>query len=243
MPTRDEYPTWDVDPEFPKDVFTFVRVHYDASGPFGWWDRWDNDFPDSEMNFSYRLQELTSFKVSQDWKVLRLTDEELFDYPFIYMAGVQTIELVPREAASLRKYLLNGGFLMMDDFWSPSGWRHVSNEMQQVFPDRQPRELTLDHPIFHIVYDLKALPQVVDIQTWSEGYNFEYRHNHSGNDESPHFWAYFDDNGRIMCLMCHNNDVGDGWEREGEQNDYFRDFSEKQSYPMGINIVTYAMTH
>ena len=46
-----------------------------------------------------------------------------------------------------------------------------------------------------------------------------------------------------MAIICHNTDLGDGWEREGENVDYFKQFSEKKSYPMGINIVTYAMTH
>ena len=45
-----------------------------------------------------------------------------------------------------------------------------------------------------------------------------------------------------MAIICHNTDLGDGWEREGENEEYFHEFSEKKSYPMGINIVTYAMT-
>ncbi|MHC4227640.1 MAG: DUF4159 domain-containing protein, partial [Planctomycetota bacterium] len=54
---------------------------------------------------------------------------------------------------------------------------------------------------------------------------------------------YFDDRGRMMALLCHNNDLGDGWEREGEDKEYFHQFSEKKSYPMGINVVIYAMSH
>jgi len=218
-----------------------VRVQYDADGPFGWWDRWDNDYPDGDWNFSFRLQQLTSLEVAPDGKVLRLTDPELFNYPFIYMAGVQWMRLTPAEQAALRRYLLNGGFVMMDDFWSPEAWANVLGEMRGVLPDQEPVELSLDHEIFHIVYDLKELPQVVDIRTWRDGYTFEYRHGRSDGDESPHFWAYFDDRGRMVALLCHNNDIGDGWEREGEDKEYFHQFSERQSYPMGVNIVIYAM--
>ncbi len=224
-------------------MFTFVRVQYDSFGPFGWWDRWDNDYPDGDWNFSHRLQELTTLKVAPDAGVVQLTDAELFDHPFIYMAGVQNIVLSDRETAALRRYLLNGGFLMMDDFWSPGGWAIVSAAMRGVFPDRDPVELPLEHEMFHNVYDLSALPQVVDIQTWSDGDDFEYTHGHFGRDTSPHFWAYFDDGGHMLALLCHNNDLGDGWEREGENREYFRQFSERWSYPMGINILTYAMTH
>jgi len=47
----------------------------------------------------------------------------------------------------------------------------------------------------------------------------------------------------MMVLLCHNNDLVDGWEREGEDEEFFLRFSVRQSYPMGINIITYAMTH
>jgi hypothetical protein len=243
IPSRGEFPTWEIQPEFKADVFTFVRVQYDADGPFGWWDRWDNDYPDGDWNFSFRLQQLTSLRVAPDGKVLRLTDPELCNYPFIYMAGVHWMKLSLAEQAALRRYLLNGGFVMMDDFWSPEAWANVLSEMQGVLPDQEPRELSLDHDIFHMVYDLKELPQVVDIRTWREGYGFEHWHGQSDGDESPHFWAYFDDRGRMMALLCHNNDLGDGWEREGENEEYFHQFSEKKSYPMGINVVIYAMSH
>ena len=53
----------------------------------------------------------------------------------------------------------------------------------------------------------------------------------------------FDDKGRMMVIICHNTDLGDGWEREGENYYYFREFSEKKAFPLGINIIFYAMTH
>ena len=243
QPLRSDFQTWKNDPEFEDDVFTFVRIEYDSYGSFGWWERWDNDYPDADWNFSYRLQQLTSLTTAPDSKILRLTDPELFDYPFIYMSGVQRMVLSSREREAMRKYLLNGGFVMMSDFWNPIGWANVLTQMRGVFPDREPVELKLDHPIFHFVFDLKELPQITDIQTWRQGESFEYNHGSSGGDEAPHFWSYFDDNGRMVALLCHNNDLGDGWEREGEDKEYFHECSEKYSYPMGINIITYVMTH
>ena len=242
-PSRSEFPVWDIEAGFEQDVFTFVRIQYDSFGSFGWWSRWDNDFPDGDWNFSYRLQEMTSLEVAMESKVMRFSDPELVNHPFCYMAGVGKIILDEEERIGMRNYLLNGGFVMMDDFWSPESIDNVMLEMRGVFPEIKPIELTIDHPIFHNVYDLKKLPQVVDIRTWREGYLYEHRHGNSGGDEAPHFWAYFDDHGRMMALLCHNNDLGDGWEREGENHDYFLRFSEKMSYPMGINIITYALTH
>ena len=44
-----------------------------------------------------------------------------------------------------------------------------------------------------------------------------------------------DDQGRIMVFICFNTDLGDGWEREGEDEWYFHEFSEKKAYPMGTS--------
>lgn len=239
---RTQYPQWDVAQDFRDDVFTFARIQYGNSGntPDA---RWNNDFPDADLNLSYRLQQLTSLQVDPDGAIVRLDDPKLFDYPFIFMIGVTGVDFSPREAAALREYLLSGGFLMVDDFWTPREWRHIQAEMKKVFPDLQPRELTIDHPIFHIVYELKGIPRVPSIRAWEQGYTFEYWHGDPEGDEDPHFMAYHDAQGRIMAIFCYNNDICDGWEREGENREYFELFSEKCSYPLGINIITYALTH
>lgn len=241
--SRSDYPQWQIPEPFENDVFTFVRIRYDSHGFQMPGRQWDNDFPDCDWNFSARLQQLTSMKVDPNGKVLRLTDPELFDHPFIFFSNVNRMNLSDEEVVALRKYLLNGGFMMADDFWAPQGWEHIYNVMKEVFPDREPRELSSDHEIFHIVYELKGVPQVPSIRAWQRGQAFEYWHGDPQGDEGPHFWGFFDDSDRLMALLCHNNDIADGWEREGEHPEYFKDYSVRVSYPLGINIITYAMTH
>ncbi len=241
LPDRSEFPVWEIEPRFKDDVFTFARIEY-TSYAGGRGNRWRNDFPDSDWNFSYRLQQLTSLKADPNGIVVKLTDPAIFDYPFLFMNGVGSLDLRQDEADALRRHLLHGGFLMVDDFWGEDEWDHMLDQMRMVFPDRSPKDLPLSHEIFHIVYDMKSKPQVPDIRTWRSGSNFEYNHGRPG-DMLPHFQAYFDDDGHIVALLCHNNDLGDGWEREGENADYFATFAVPFSYPMGINIITYAMTH
>ena len=45
-----------------------------------------------------------------------------------------------------------------------------------------------------------------------------------------------------MVVMTHNTDIADGWEERGNE-EYYREFSVKKSYPLGINIVSYALRH
>ncbi len=239
---RTQYPQWQNDPNFQRDVFTFARLQYDGSGntPDA---RWNNDFPDADLNLSYRLQQLTSLHVNPDGAVVRLDDPKLFEYPFLFMIGVTGLNLSDMEARTLREYLLSGGFLMVDDFWTPAEWRYIRDEMKKVFPESEAKELPPEHPIFHLIYDLKGVPRVPSIRAWQQGHTFEYWHGDTEGDEAPHFMAYFDGQGRMVALLCHNNDICDGWEREGENHEYFKLFSEKWSYPLGINIIVYALTH
>jgi hypothetical protein len=230
---------WEVDPAFKDDVFTFVRIEYDSFGRAG---SWLTDFPDADLNLSYRLQQLTSLKVDPNGRIMRLTDPDLFRFPFIYIIEPGHIALSPDETVALRRYLLNGGFLMVDDFWGEEEWRALHYAMKQVFPEREPVELPLEHPIFHCVYDLKEKPQIpaigVAMDGRSRGITWE-----RDDARTPHYRGISDDKGRLMVMICHNTDLGDGWEREGEDPWYFTEFSEKKAYPLGINIIFYAMTH
>jgi hypothetical protein len=180
--------------------------------------------------------------VNPQAQVLSLTDPNLFRYPFIYIVEPGALLFSEAEVEALRRYLRNGGFLMVDDFWGEEEWYNFETEIRRVFPDRAPVELPLDHAIFHCVYDLKKKPQIPSI-----GHAFGGRHAgitwERHDAKTPHYKAIFDDDGRMMVIICHNTDLGDGWEREGEDPWYFREFSEKYAYPLGINIVTYAMTH
>ncbi len=246
-------PNWKVDERFKHDVFTFVRVEYDSGGGYGggpwdgrrryrgWGGGWMTDWPDSDLNFSFRLQQLTSLKVDPEPISLRLTDPKLFDYPFLYLIEPGALCFSEEEVAALRRYLLNGGFLMVDDFWGDFQWENFYRQIKRVFPEREPEELDISHEIFRCVYQLKEKPQVPSIHTWQ--YSGESWEDHGPGSQTVHYKAIFDDNKRMMVIICHNTDLGDGWEREGENEDYFHEFAEKKSYPMGINIVTYAMTH
>ncbi len=238
-------PVWEIDEQFKHDVFTFVRVKYsDGYGGRsygGHRGKWRTDHPDSDLNFSLRLQQLTAMKVNPDPIFLELTDPALFDYPFLYMIEPGNMVLSEDEVAGLRRYCLNGGFMMVDDFWGDDEWYNFYSQIKRVFPEREPKDVPLEHEIFHCVYDLQDRPQVPSIHAFYSGYRYEGRY---GSDtSSANYRAIYDDDGRMMVFICHNTDLGDGWEREGENHEYFEQYAVKKSYPLGINIVTYAMTH
>lgn len=258
-----ETPTWTNTPGFERDVFTFVRAIYrrgSYDSGISWTASrmgWITDFPDSDLNLSFRLQQVTSLRTDPDGRVLRLTDPALFDYPWIYMVEPGGLSLRPEEAASLQKYLRNGGVLWADDFWGAKQWDNLARQMKLVLPECQFIDLNMTNPIFHCVFDLKVPlnklqtpnigqgmqsldPNSPEFGVTWEGYHDDYEPN-GGTD--MHVRAIYDDKGRIMVLATHNCDNGDGWEREGADDGFFHEFSEKRAYPLAVNIVFYLMTH
>ncbi len=236
-----ETPMWTNAPGFEKDVFTFVRIKR-ANGGLGGRGDWTTDTPDADLNFSYRLQQLTSIKVNPNGLFLHLTDPELADYPFIYMVEPGSLYLDDTEIVALRKYLLNGGFLWLDDFWGENEWANVEIIFKQVFPDRAFVELPLDHSLYHCVFEIKSKGQVPNVYlgTQSEytGVTWE-----RPDAKEVHHREIRDDKGRMMVFATHNTDNGDGWEWEGNNHYYFEHFSEKISYPLAVNVIFYVMTH
>jgi len=236
-------PTWTNSSGFERDVWTFARLRY-TSGYYGYRRRggWATDLPDSDLNLSYRVQQMTSIKVDPDGRIVELNDPDLTDFPWLYMVEPGALHFSDLDVLVLRKYLLNGGFLMLDDFWGESAWRTVEQEFNRVFPDRQFIELPLDHPLYHCVFEIKAKGQVPNVRlghySQYDGVTWE-----RGDARVVHHRVILDDQGRLMVFAAHNTDNGDGWEREGESDYYFHNFSEKIAYPLGINIIFYVMTH
>lgn len=242
---RSGVPDWELENQFASEVFTFVRIQYNSARGYS---SWRVDYPAADLNFSYRLEELTSMKVHPDGKTMRLDDVELNDYPFIFMIDARSLWLSEFDAKTLNNYLTSGGFLMMDDLWGVRMLDHISSELKKVFPDKELEELPLDHEIFNCVFKLNEKPQVPSEDAAHDGapYGITWETNIGEPDENlntPHYKAILDDEGRIMVLVCHNTDLSDGWEEEGISEWFFTNFSEKFSYPMGINIIFYCMTH
>lgn len=252
------FSNWTNSPGFEQNVFTFARVIFQSDstgrprrgfGPqLGWWV----DYPDADLNFSWRLQQLTSIRTDPDCRVLKLTDPSLFDYPLLYMEHAGYMRLNDDEIAALQKYFRCGGALFVNDFWSAAEWDGFASQISRVLPNRTWTQLDMDHPVFHCVFDLPGPMhrlRVPTMQFWDEAFepNDPESKPHrifrgEGSDEMT-VRVLRDDAGRIMVLAIHNSDVSDGWEREAENDLYFSRFSEKIAYPLGVNIIFYFMTH
>jgi hypothetical protein len=249
----------DIDMEhFDPEKFTFVRIEYDSIGGMGeafyyvdghYCPRWATDHPLGGQNLTFRLNQLTTLKANRGTMVMRLTDPRLHDYPFIFMSDPGWQRLTKAERLALQEYLRSGGFLWIDDFWGIAEWQNMVKNTIDANVDWQWRDIPADHAIMSMVYPLKECPQVPARQFYRPGgETFEspnmHRWPHGGYEEvtQVHFRGLFDSTGQLLAVATHNTDIADGWEREGEDEEFFERFSVK-SYALAINILVYATTH
>lgn len=226
--------------------FNFCRIAFSGSG-MGDGGGWSVDYPRADINLSIRLSELTKTEISTDaagdpnYLVVRLTDPALFQCPFIMMTEVGRVYFSPEEAAKLREYLTKGGFLWADDFWGSYAWDNWAAEFSKVLPPNEypMRDLPRDHALFRTQFTVERVPQIPSINHWYDTGGTSER----GADSAvPHALGVTDSKGRMLALVTFNTDIGDSWEREGDDKQYFYTFSVN-GYAFGINTLLYAMTH
>jgi hypothetical protein len=241
MPRIGENPAYD-------GAFMFCRIMF-RNATNGDGGGWYVDYPRADQNLSFRFSELTTTQVSRDIAgnynhvVIQLTDaDRLAKCPFIMLTEPGGAYFDEAEAAGLRTYLQKGGFLWADDFWGEYAWAHWENEIRKALPSGQYplMELPLEHPLFHVLYDVHEKVQIPSIGAWGgPGGNTSER----GRDSAEvHVRGITDRDGHLLVVMTHNTDFGDSFEREGDSREYFEYFAGK-GYAFGIDVLLYAMTH
>jgi len=232
--------------DFTDGGFTICKWMFrsDRSEPSG--VGWSTDYPYGEINLLIRLSQLTKVRVSRDRRgdvnywVVRATDDQLFKCPVLLGSDVGTAALSDAEVRRLREYLLKGGFLWVDDFWGTPAWNHWTRLIARVLPEFPIVDVAPADPIRQVLFPIAEVKQVPSIFSWG-GPGSDPRERGS---DSPHanFRAIADAQGRVMVAMTHNTDIGDSMEREGDNPDYFAEYSPA-GYALATNIVLYALTH
>ncbi len=199
---------------FAQDLI-IARVKYGGGGD------WYND-ASMIPNLCREINRRTSLRVKGEQAVVILGDEELFNYPFIFLTGHGNIKLTDREMKNLRTYLTSGGFLYGDDDYGMD--EAFRREIKRVFPGKKLVELPFDHDIYHIFYDFpNGLPKI-----------------HKHDEKAPQGFGMFHE-GRLILFYTYETNISDGW----ADPDVHEDPPQKreEAFKMGINIVTYVLTH
>lgn len=219
--------------------FVFARLRYpNFRGGNSFWQMrgsWSIDYPKADRQFVQGVRRLTRLHVRSTEHVVSLDDDDIFNYPFVYVVEPGHWDLNEQQAARLRQYLLRGGFLMTDDFHGSVEWDIFMLSLKKAFPDRPVVDIPNNDPIFHVIYDLDSRFQVPGIVN----YPFEQTFEQDGVDAD---WkGMYDENGRLMVAACHNMDLGDAW--EWADSPHYPERYASLAYRIGVNYIVYSMTH
>lgn len=194
-------------------ALTIGRLHYDGGG-----DWYAN--PSSLPNLLAAVRERTTLRTAPKEVAIRLTDSDLWDVPYLYITGHGNLHWTDDDLAVLRRWLLQGGFLHVDDNYGLD--LSFRREVARLFPDRPLVEVPLAHPIYHLVYEMPGgIPKI---------------HEHDGKPAQG-FGVFI--GGRLAIYYSYQSDLGDGW----EDPDVHHDPPEKHeaALRMGVNLFAYAV--
>ena len=223
------------------------RLMYPSSGGFfggGNWRQgytsWTDDYPKGDRKLIEMIRRFTRTNVRGVEQPINLEDEgDAFYWPFMVVGLASAWELTDEMAADLREWLLRGGFMFCDSFFGTRDWIVFQESLNRVFPDRPILELTGEEPVFHIVFEL---PEMIDTQIPNAGQVMRGGGTFRGPDTAvPNWRGVFDDDGRLMVLIAHNNDVADAWQWADDPR-YPAD-KANLALRFGVNVVAYALTH
>lgn len=151
--------------------------------------------------------------------IVEVGSSDLFNYPFVHMTGHGNVSFTNLETQNLRKYLIGGGFLHIDDNYGLD--KYIRPQMKKVFPELDFIEL----PVNHLIYNQKfkfpnGLPKI---------------HEHDGKQPQGFALIY---KGKVVCYYTYECDLGNGWEDFGT---YAGDTEEshQKALKMGANLVQY----
>ena len=161
-------------------------------------------------------------EIKKEPATVAVGSSDIFNYPFVHMTGHGNVVFSSNDVENLRKYLLAGGFLHVDDNYGMDPY--VRSELNKLFPESNLIELSNNHPIFNGKYKFKdGLPKI---------------HEHDAGPAKA-FGIIVD--GRLVCLYTFESDIGDGWEDSEVHND--SPAIRLIALQMGANILEYAFTY
>jgi len=204
----------------PVRKFVFSRLRY-LSGD------WDTD-QRMPLNLLNSLVEYTSMPVDPQERIIDLSSDEIFTAAFCYLSGHKLVQFSTREAANFKKYVLNGGFVFVDDCNHDVDGLFAKSfeaQMASLFGPAALKKIPDNHEIYHSFFRFENGPPATSFEL-----------NGWGDDLVHDYLKAVTVNGRIAVLYS-NKDYGCEWDYDFRNKRFMAEDNTK----FGLNIILYAL--
>lgn len=200
--------------------FTFARLKYTS----GDWDT-DQRMPANVLN---SLLEYTTIPLQSEEKVVSLSSSEIFNYPFCYLSGHKLVQFSQQEAKNFKNYVLNGGFIFVDDCNHDIDGLFAKSfeaQMNSLFGNSALKKIPNNHAIYSSFFEFEKGPPTTSFEL-----------NGWGDDLIHDYLKAIEINGRIGLLYS-NKDYGCEWDYDFRNKRFLAEDNTK----FAVNIILYAM--
>ncbi len=171
-------------------------------------------------HFLILAEKESAISTSRRFHAVKLASEDVFNFPLVIMTGEGAFELPDTERQNLRRFVERGGFLLASAGCSSAEWnRSFRREMATIFPDQPLSPLGMDHPVFHMVYDITELKAKHGTPKPLEGVTLGGRlgviYSQDGLNDTAHTQG---------CCCCGGNEI-------------------RNSVQINVNILAYALNY
>ena len=228
----------------PDAEFQIARVMYGTNARAGSrgiaQPMWAVDYPLAEAHFLQALRRYTKVDTADDTRHISLTDERLFQYPFLWLQQPGYWNPTAKEVENLREYLLRGGFLMLDDFHG-GDWDQFEYSIRRVFPDRELVDIPREDAAMQIFFSIDQRTQIPGDRHLGRFGRFSNGEVEARMEGPPEWRGIYDDRGRLMVVANYNMDIGDAWEHADDPG--YPLPMTAFAYQLGVNYVIYVLSH
>jgi hypothetical protein len=206
----------------PPDRFVFARLRY-ASGDWDYNPRVASNVLDSLMRY-------TSIPVEPREVVVDLSEDALFDFPFLFMTGHLPVRFRPEERRRLERYLRNGGLLFSDDCNHDVDGAYAQTfekEMAAIFEGAERmHKLPNDHEIYRCFFAFDDGPPTTshELNGWG--------------DDMVHDYLQAVEIGGRAAVIYSNKDYGCEWDYDYRNKRFYGTDNTR----FAVNLVVYALT-
>jgi hypothetical protein len=211
------------DQKDPTAEFVFAQVKHDGA--------W-NAHPGAARSLLLKLKRQSAIPVNLKRVAVDPAKDDLSPYPFLYLTGLDDFTLPADAVEKLRKYVEDGGTLLINNALGLASFHQaVPRELARVFPDKRLKQLAPGHAIYSSLFKVTRVDYSPVLRK-SKGKEL-------GNRPVLYGIA-FGDSGRIGVIYS-PYDLEAGWNEV-----YYplaRGYDPASAQLLGMNIITYAMTH